>query len=208
MPKKHIETGAIDSYVANSKPKKNKIKKNNKKVLSENSDSDEDSESEVEKTDNNDQELQENIQKYIKVDNTIKKIQEKMKILRESIKPKMETKKKYEKKVTKGMKKSEIKVIKIDDGKLLLNESTTKESLNPPYILKILKKNINNKEKVKKIFKKLTDDRPEKNRHFLKRATEKNTYKNAKDVLSGKKTDKKKITKKKKSDQSDTSSEE
>src|SRR6185437_14943895 len=132
--------------------------------------------------------LQLNIQKFVKADNQIRKAMDKMRILRDTIKPKMENKKKYERTITKGMKKQNIKIVKIDDGNLTLNEGKSKEALKPEYILKILKKvilkkNMSDKKKVKKEYKKLVDDRQEKERFSLKRSKEKNTYKDTSSAL-------------------------
>lgn len=201
MPsKKYIETGAIDTFSAqednnkkrknknkNKRPKKiKKSKKSKEKSYSENNsenNKNEDSENEnkTEEYDFTDAEksLQVNIQKFVKIDNKIRKQYDKMKMMRESLKPKMEIKKKMEEKVTKGMKKNNIKLIKIDDGQIRLNEGKSKEPLKSEYILIVLKKYIKDKKIIKKIYNKLIDDRPEKDRYSIKRAKIRDTFKEA-----------------------------
>lgn len=162
-----------------AKAKKRKGTKNSKKNNDEDNEEEENEENNDEPVQDTELEekLRENIQQYVKVDNRIKKYNDKIKLLRDSIKPYTEKKKKLEKRVAAKMKNLNLYTIKIDDGDLKLNSKKSVEPLKPEYILKILNKVFpDDTKKIKKAYKYLIDKRPSTDEYVIKRLQTKSTY--------------------------------
>lgn len=123
-------------------------------------------------------EFQENVVKFVKIDDLIRKKQEEMSELKKQKKP-------CEEFILKYLDKTDLNTIEITDGKLRKNKSETKKALNNDIIKETLTEFLKDPIKVEEALKKLEDKRPLNTHTNLKRTGKRE-----------KKTDKK-VTKKK-----------
>jgi len=114
-------------------------------------------------------EFQEHVLKYIKADDEIKKMEKKIKALKEIKKPCEEFMIKYLDNVKEN-------IVEINDGKLIKNKTENKVSASEDIIKSAIKKHIANPDIVASIMKDI-EERPKKKRTYIKRTYKKKTSK-------------------------------
>lgn len=118
-------------------------------------------------------EFQENVVKYVKLDDLIRKKQQELSELKERRKPSEEYILKYLDSVDEN-------IIEITDGKLRKNKSETKASLNQDIIKNAISETITDPAIVEEIMKKMETKRPLNTHVNLKRTTKRQVKKKVK----------------------------
>lgn len=124
-------------------------------------------------------EFQENVIKFVKLDDLMRKKQQELSELREQKKP-------CEEYILKYLDSIDENVINITDGKLRKNKSETKTSINQDIIKKAISKKITDQKLLDEILKEMEESRPTNTHVNLKRTGVK-IKKNKKPVANNKK---------------------